>query len=133
MKRTILTFMIFSTIVLSSNIMVFAESPAHLVTTISGGIGLTAKVRNEGNMTARNITYGCIIFGALIDRNLVITRKLPDMVPKKEFTVHSIFFFFGKISVGGGALQYFNGEEDGNYTINMQDGFAIGPFVKLLN
>jgi hypothetical protein len=132
MKRTLLGFILFSMILLSSTITI-AESPARLETTmIRGGFGITAKIKNVGNMTATNITCGCLVMNNLTNRNTFIPKELIKMAPNREVTLHFIFFFIGEIGVAVGALGYFNGAEYVMYTIKMYDAFAFGPFVKML-
>ena len=60
---------------------VIAVEPAYLRTTVEVGLGITATVRNEGEMTASNITFSCIVIIQRTDRYKVITKQLPDIAP----------------------------------------------------
>ena len=132
MKR-ILVMLTVILILVPSSTFVLAESPALLTTTmIRGGLGITAKIKNTGNMTATNITCSCLIAGSVINRTTTIVKSFPKIEPKKELTLHFIFFFIGAIRVGVGASDYFNGVEQDHYNITSYDAFAFGPFVKML-
>jgi hypothetical protein len=131
-KRTLLGFISFSIIVLSSSVTV-AENPAHLETTmIRGGFGITAKIKNVGNMTASNITGGCVVRNALTHREKWFLEELPDMAPNQELTLHHIFFFIGHVYVAAGATYYFNGVNDMNYALKNYNALALGPLVIML-
>jgi hypothetical protein len=133
MKRTLVMFSLVL-ILLSSSTVVVAESPAFLTTTmIRGGFSITAKIKNIGNMTATNITCGCLVRNNLTSRNTFIPKDLVKIVPHKEATLHFVFFFFGEIHVTVGAFNYFNGVENINYTLKSYDAFAFGPFVKMFD
>ena len=131
MKRTPVLLSLI--VILLSSTLVMAESPALLTTTmIRGGVGVTAKLKNTGNMTATNITCGCLMTSDLTNRTTFVAKELIKIGPNKEVTLHFIFFFFGDIDVTVGAFGYFNGVEYVQYALPNYDAFAFGPFVKML-
>ena len=133
MKKTIVLLTLLL-VLISYSTLVNAESPAYLKTTvIKGGLGIHAKIKNVGNMTATNITCTCLVTGRLTNRTLTILKGFTKINPRKELTVYFLFLFLGEIHVGVGASEYFNGvEQVNNYSIQMYDAFAIGPFVKMI-
>jgi hypothetical protein len=131
MKKTLLALSLL--VLLSSSILVTAESPALLQTTmVKGGLGITAKIKNIGNMTATNISCGCLVVGLLIERTTFVPKAVPKMVPNKEVTLHFFFFFVGRINITVGAFDYFDGVQHENNTLKTYDAFAFGPFIKLV-
>ncbi|MBU0497862.1 MAG: hypothetical protein KKC68_04995 [Candidatus Thermoplasmatota archaeon] len=105
-----------------------AVEPAYLKSTVEVGFGITVTMRNEGEMTATNITYNCMVMSQRTDRYKLIELNLPDMAPDEEIILHHYVFFVGKIYYGAGPQRYFNGIEMGLYATEVFNGFAIGPF-----
>ncbi len=131
MKKTLVLVPLILVIVSAS--MATAESPALLKTTmIKGGFGITAKIKNIGNMTATNITCGCLVTSNVTNRNTFVPKERGKMEPNKEVTLHFVFFFFGDVGVAVGAFGYFNGVDYVQYTLKNYDAFSFGPFVKIL-
>jgi hypothetical protein len=105
--------------------MATQQRPVLEITSISGGIGVTAHITNIGDETATNVTARIIITGGLFGSvNKSSTAEIAVINPEGSAQLNTILFKFGKIYITA-TVDASNADQ----TTKHAEGFIIGPVV----
>ena len=117
------------------------DGPSVWWTSVKGGKGITAVMKNKGDETVYNITYRIILSGDLIIKNAVTIGTIDVIAPGEEVTITAEPYGFGRVQTG--TLDFFPFNKTicflnlyidgyGGYGANGLFFFVIGNYVIML-
>jgi hypothetical protein len=99
--------------------------PVLEITSISGGLGVTAQITNIGDENARDVNAGIVITGGLFGFiNISSTSESAVLNPEDSMQAKAMLFRFGKILITVTA-----DASNADQATKHAAGFLIGPFV----